>query len=311
MTHKLIPHQRSDIAAKQILQDLLLILQNNTQPVIDDIDTEFLHHFRIAVRRTRVLLSQLPGIFPTRPTKQFINRFKELGAMTTQLRDLDVLLEEFTDYEAIICASKDHDLDAFKAYIEQQRHHQLNYLKHYLRSRSYEKFINRWQLFLGTPCPENSRLPNAILPIDEFLGKRTWRSYRRVLRDGTRITDQSASAELHALRKNSKKLRYLIEFGQSLHSKKKVRKAIKIMKRLQNILGKFQDLSVHLYYLKDVQAQMAEEKILSEENNKAIKAIINKLKQQQQHCRGNFHKAFTEFSSETNQVFFTALFKKQ
>ena len=311
MNFKLNPHQRSDAAAKQILVEQFLILQNNTQPLIDDKDTECLHDFRIAVRRTRVLLNQLPGIFPQRTTVQFQKKFKQLGTITTQMRDLDVLLSEFSGYRAMISKHKRNYLETLKTCIQQQRDFQFKRLKHYLRSRSHGKLIHHWQVFLDKPCPKNTRLQNALLPIDEFLSARTWHWYRRVLRDGAKITDETAAEKLHALRKNCKTLRYLIEFGSGLHSKKKLKKATKIMKRLQNILGKHQDLHVHINYLRKFESLLAQDESLNEETTEVIQNIIDRLNLQQMQCRDKFQKAFAEFSSETNQVFFAALFKSR
>jgi CHAD domain-containing protein len=58
---------------------------------------------------------------------------------------------------------------------------------------------------------------------------------------GSAIMPQSASADLHDLRKRCKELRYLLEFFASLHDPATHRRIIKDLKSLQDCLGAFQD----------------------------------------------------------------------
>lgn len=53
---------RGDEAARVIFARLLEVMRANRQGIIDDIDSEFLHDFRVSVRRTRSALSQLKGV---------------------------------------------------------------------------------------------------------------------------------------------------------------------------------------------------------------------------------------------------------
>ena len=49
---------------KAILRHTLAVMRANEEGIKADWDTEFLHDYRTAVRRTRSALSQIPGIFP-------------------------------------------------------------------------------------------------------------------------------------------------------------------------------------------------------------------------------------------------------
>ena len=55
---------RADIASKFIYSHLLKAIKDNEQGTIADTDSEFLHDFRVAVRRTRTGLSQLKVVLP-------------------------------------------------------------------------------------------------------------------------------------------------------------------------------------------------------------------------------------------------------
>ena len=69
------PEMRADIAAKYIYSHLLKAIKANEQGTIADTDSEFLHDFRVAVRRTRAGLSQLKGVLPDKISTYFAEFF--------------------------------------------------------------------------------------------------------------------------------------------------------------------------------------------------------------------------------------------
>ena len=58
----------------------------------EQLDTEFLHDFRVALRRTRSLLGQIRDVFPAAAVEHFSSEFSWIGRLTGPPRDLDVLL---------------------------------------------------------------------------------------------------------------------------------------------------------------------------------------------------------------------------
>ena len=71
-----------------------------------------------------------------------------------------------------------------------------------------------------------------------------------------RSPPESPAEALHELRKQCKKLRYLMEFFQSLFPKEQIKQLIKILKGLQDNLGEHQDLEVQEHTLKDFSKEM-------------------------------------------------------
>ncbi len=71
LAFQLDPAMRADEAAKVILRFLLRVLQVNAVHIEKDIDTEFIHDFRVAVRRTRAALGQIRSVFPAKTTERF------------------------------------------------------------------------------------------------------------------------------------------------------------------------------------------------------------------------------------------------
>ena len=56
---KLDPDMRSDEATKSILRKLLQVMRINEANIDKDLDTEFVHEFRVAIRKTRSALGQI------------------------------------------------------------------------------------------------------------------------------------------------------------------------------------------------------------------------------------------------------------
>ncbi|MDP9346609.1 MAG: CHAD domain-containing protein, partial [Actinomycetota bacterium] len=91
------PDQRADTAAVILLTTLLATIQQNLPGTLADVDSEFLHDLRVAVRRTRSAQRQLRRVFPPGPVARFRAEFRRLQQVTGPTRDLDVHLLELDD----------------------------------------------------------------------------------------------------------------------------------------------------------------------------------------------------------------------
>jgi 8-oxo-dGTP pyrophosphatase MutT (NUDIX family) len=80
---------------------------------------------------------------------------------------------------------------------------------------------------------------NIGVAAQQLIGKR----YEVVFRHGRAITPGSSSESLHALRIQCKRLRYLFEFYYPIYGET-LKPEIKKLRKLQDVLGEFQDASV-------------------------------------------------------------------
>src|SRR5580700_6773084 len=90
VTTEITAQMPASVAVATLLLGLLDTLEQNVDGVLRDIDTEFLHDLRVAVRRTRSALKLLGDVLPE--TTRYAAEFKWLGDLTTPVRDLDVHL---------------------------------------------------------------------------------------------------------------------------------------------------------------------------------------------------------------------------
>ncbi len=306
---KLQPDMRADAATKMILLHLLNTLERNEAGTRADIDSEFLHDFRVAVRRTRSALSQIKGVFPPAETTHYQEEFRWLGRITSPTRDMDVYLLKYSDYSAELSPAVRDDLTPLHAFLVAQQDKEHRALVKALDSARFARLLKAWRVFLESSATTGD-LVNAARPVTQVASKRIWRVYRRVLEEGQAITPDSPAEALHDLRKTCKKLRYLMEFFQSLYPPAEIKQLIKTLKVLQNNLGDFQDFEVQASYLKWFGEQMLEAGNTPATSLMAMGILVERLLNRQQQVRTEFANRFVTFSRPKNQKQFKALFGK-
>jgi CHAD domain-containing protein len=305
---RLDPDMRADQATRIILHQLLDTMVANEAGVRRGRDTEFLHDFRVAVRRTRSALTQIKGVLPARTLDRYKAEFAWLGQATGPLRDLDVYLLKFDDYRDSLPEAMRAHIDPLRAFL--LRHQRLEHqaLLKSLNSARYRRLLGSWRKFLEKPVSERSTLKNARLPIREVSCKRIWRVYQCTLREGSAISHDSPATALHELRKTCKKLRYLMEFFQSLYPEEEIRELIRALKTLQDNLGDFQDYEVQVTSLKHFGQQMVDEDGVPAGTLLAMGMLIDGLEQRQHQAREEFAGRFANFSLPKNRDRFRKLF---
>lgn len=300
---------RSDGALKRLLRFCLSVMEANRPGVITDIDAEGLHDFRVAVRRSRSLLGQARGVINDERLERAKSFFARLSEITNHHRDLDVLLIKFDGYRSTLPARTQRHLDPVYTSIMGQRSHAVEKTIRFLQSANYHRFVTGWQKYLDTAVSSRTNLPKAAKPIKPLADARIWKAYKRVITQGSSIDDDSPPDLLHDMRKDCKTLRYLIEFFSSLYPAKKLKRALSILKRLQDNLGEFQDYHIHIALLDETRMALIASKLIERPADEATMNIIMALAKHQAVCRKRFHQRFLDFSNEAHQRLFKTLFR--
>ena len=295
------PRMRADEATKSILRSLLRTIKMNEAGTLRDLDPEFLHDFRVAVRRTRTCLAQIKGVFPQKPVDHFRREFSWLGRVSGPKRDLDVYLLNMDEYETHLHKKVRHHLAPLRQFLQTRQRIEQDRLAKALQSARYRTLMRSWKRFLEEAVPEKTRLPNARRPILHMASERIERRFRRALKDGRKTEPASPAKALHRLRIECKKLRYLLEFFRSLYEPEDLEPLVKALKGLQNTLGNFNDLQMQQVVMKKFGQQMVKEGMATDELLKAIRWVVTWLKARQAKERKRFDKRFTNFSHRKNQ----------
>lgn len=302
------PAMRADQSSKLILHRLMDIMLQNEAGTRAGSDTEFLHDFRVAIRRTRSALTQIKAVFAKRIVERYKIEFAWLGQITSPSRDLDVYLLNFDEYRDSLPDNMQADIEPLREFLLRHQKTENKNLVKALDSARYSRLIKNWRNFLEQPVNERSTLKNAGRPVIEVASERIWRVYRSAIKEGNAITTESPAETLHDLRKTCKKLRYLMEFFQSLYPSGDIKELIRILKTLQDNLGNFQDYEVQVSTLKTFSHQMVAESTISPDTLLAMGMLIDGLERRQRQAHEEFSGRYAGFSRPDNQHRFRKLF---
>ena len=302
------PAMRSDQAAKVILRFLLNVMRINAAIFEKDLDTEVLHDFRVAIRRTRSALAQFKNVFPTRTADRFKKNFAYVGKLSNVLRDLDVYLLNQDAYKAMLPAVLRDDIDPLFNHLRKKRANAFQQAMRGLKSKKYEKIMKDWEMFLNKPPPDSATAPNAELPVIELARQRIYKKFSGIVKTGSKILANTEDKLLHVLRIECKKLRYLMEFFASLFPRKKVNALIGQLKNLQDNLGDFNDLCVQQEYLLNISAELPAGQRQANKTLVAIGSLIETLDHEKQSVKDAVASTFTDFAAPENQELFQELF---
>jgi len=234
-----------------IIAALLRVVRANEEGIIADYDTEFLHDYRVSLRKVRSLLSLFKGVFDAKETRRLQTECAALMQETNRLRDLDVYLLEQAEFHRLVPPDVDQGLTELFAHIAEERQRAYAMVCKVLHSSRYRKRIARLEkLFIDGKVPSSG--PAGQQPSLAFAGHLVMKRYRKVCRIARQIDRNTADEVVHQLRIQCKKLRYIIEFFTPLFAKGDLDPVIKPLKRLQDNLGNFNDASVQQHFLGDV-----------------------------------------------------------
>ena len=304
---KLDPKMRADQASIIIYRQLLRTMQINECNTIADIDSEFLHDFRIAIRRTRAGLSQIKHTLPSPIVAKYATFFAWLGQITGQTRDMDVYLLSYQQYKAALPISLRADITPLYSFLKEKQAQAQKELAEKLNSPNYRKQLANWEQYLKDPLAKKDPGENANISIKELADQRIWKIYKRILKEGESINDASPAEALHDFRKTCKKLRYLMEFFQSLYPKDEMKVLIKSLKDLQNVLGDFQDYEIQEINIKHFSEEMMAKNIPAN-TFLAMGVLVQQLDSMKCVARNHFAKQFALFEQQENQNTFKFLF---
>ena len=296
-------------AMSRIYQVMLNTITRNIPGVIADHDTEFLHDMRIAIRRTRSGLSLVKRVFPKSVEDRFEREFSRLGALTGSIRDLDVFL---LTYESCLARLPHYLRPGIRDFFEglkQKRQVEQKKLARALEAGKNKAVLDAWQRALN----RRDRQPAELfdVPVHDLAGRIILKRYKRVRRDGRLLDAVTPDADVHRLRVKCKKLRYTIEFFGSLYPKQEAKTIIRSLKKLQDILGRFNDLSVQQEMIRLGLGRFSAGSRINLAQAAAHGGLLQSLFQEQQCLRANFSDACAQFVDHETAMLFNKLFRNR
>jgi CHAD domain-containing protein len=298
----LLLQERADRAAVRVLRSLLGVIEANLEGAVTNIDSEFLHDYRVSVRRSRSVQRELKRVFPPGELSAFRDGFRWLQRVTGDARDLDVYVLGFDSMRAVVPVQMRADLDPLLAVLQAHRATARRAMARTLRGKRASSLPARWSEFLDglEQLPDEGR-PDAARPIGEVAGERIGKVYRKMVKMGGAIDEASPAQDYHELRKRGKELRYLLElFGAALYPPDVVKPMIKSLKGLQDVLGRHQDREVQIGML----TRLSDEIGSVDGGAAALMAtgvLVAALREDELAARAEFAHSFAGFASKVQR----------
>jgi len=308
MAFTLDPTMPAHVALSTVLLFNLDIMEANEKGIKEDTDIEFLHDFRVANRRSRSLVTQVKRIYPEKDLRGFKKSFSWLSKLTGNHRDLDVFLADFPIYENKIPQNGGGELEPLRDLLLANRKREHGRLLRALDSDRYAEFKNAWRSFLEKDRSERQLAENGLAPVIAIASRTIWKNYNKLLKQGDRITTNYSFESIHKLRKDGKKLRYVLEAFGSLYPEDEVSRVIKNLKKLQNNLGDIVDMHMQQIMLGDWKRVMRDRTNVPENTIKAIEYLESLCMEEEKKTGEKFRKRFSRFADTSNRDLFRELF---
>ncbi len=281
---------------RAVLSNLADTIEANWQGTVDQVDPEFLHDLRVAVRRTRSVLSQGKNVLPPAIVDRARERFAWFAALTGPARDLDVYLIEWDNYTGTLGADTIAALDPVHALLERRREAAYSTLTEALRSAETAELIGAWRTWLDEPTLDDPQGVQAGWALGQVVAKRIRRAQANLVDRGRLIRPETPAEQIHDLRKDAKKLRYLLECFGSLLPDASRKAFVKRLKAFQDNLGEHQDAEVHVAELRTISREL-HERGASSATMLAIGQLTERLDQRRIAERTEFTERFAAYDT--------------
>ena len=293
-------------AVGRVVRAMLEICSRNLPGIQSDLDTEFLHDYRICLRKMRSVLSLVKGAYPAEETGRMREILGDLARQTNRLRDLDVYLLARNDYLQLLPPNLRPALKEMFEDFAAERGGEVRRTVSKIGSPAHRQLLREVEEYFSEQTPHEAS-PACDLPVGPLVFRRIYQRYRKIRLIGAGIGAETPDQAVHQLRIECKKLRYLLEFFAELVPREDGAVMQRMLRRLQNHLGEFNDASVQQKSLLDYWAQ----KKHGAEVALGLGGLVSILYHRQQQTRALIVQALEGFCGASTAQAFKHAFKRQ
>lgn len=242
------PSYSTKKAFKRIAFSLFRSIRSQEEGLIADFDTEFLHDYRVGIRKLRTAFEMFEPILKKSKLNAAVEFLKLAGTYSTPARDLDVLLTQ-------LVPSYDTIDSQFIQYLETLREGYHAQLTSFITSDLYEKRMET----IGTLIEKGNQrvfkrtIAKRELNLPRLAHSKLLEAYAQVVASAKSMDKTSTYEAIHTLRKLNKQFRYRLMFVQDLLESSS-HELLDSCKRIQDLLGAYTDNHVLTMHLKDYMA---------------------------------------------------------
>lgn len=258
------------------------VMAHRLPGVLANSDPEFLHEYRVALRRTRALWRELGDWPPSYVQHYFSGEWRWLGRLTSTMRDADVTLLTWDKLEADVSAA----LAPARQLLERQRAAALGQLHRAVTGRRYVHLQQQWAIWLESAAERPDLPVVARQPLQQAVLGRIERLAARLHKQLEALSDRDEGGAWHRLRIRIKRLRYLLEAFGPVLPEKALSRLLPILKSAQDTLGQHQDATAEITLL----SQLAGDPRMQDETGVvlAVGRLMERAVLRQQRLRNEF-----------------------
>lgn len=290
---------------RRVLDNLASAIEANLDGAIHDTDPEHLHELRVAIRRTRTVLAQGKRVLPADVRDRYTESFGWLGQVTGQARDLDVFVLGWDDLVATVTDPDTRALARVRGELDLRRNAAHVELAEVLCSPAVREVLDSWRGWLA----DDDVAATDLQPLGGFVAHRIKKAQKRVLADGRSITAATPAERLHDLRKDTKKLRYLVECFADIFDAKPRKAYGRQLKALQENLGQHQDAEVHIARLRQLAHDLHEQGVAHADDLLAMGRLVEHLDLRRRRERDAFAERFASYDTRANHKLLKSLLR--
>ena len=291
----------------RIIKKYISSARKNERGIKRDINSDYLHDYRVGLRKVRSLLSMFRGVFPEEECRTVRKKLGYIMKKTNRLRDLDVHLLEKDRFFEMAPDEFQRGLVIMFDLIREDRREAMAGVRNFLCSSGYIDIQREISGVLKRPS-DAARGPDAGVGVYDYAVKRIAEHYNDAMAVALSISPESTYKDIHKLRIECKKLRYIINFFQPLFSLSEVNEILLSLEGVQDVLGRYNDLSVQIEYLSSFTSRykLPSEDIAAVELSTAF--VIESLKNLLAECREEADSQITMFTGEEAKKKYMNLF---
>ena len=238
---------KSDIPAREavgrIVCSILGIALRNLPGILKELDTEFLHDYRICLRKIRSLLSLVKDVFPAAETRRMRTALGDMARQTNRLRDLDVYLLARDEYLGLLPPELHPQLECMFDDFSTERALEVKRTITQMQARPGSQRLRKIEGYFSEGTRHKAS-PAADVPVGPLVFRSIYKRYKKICTIAREIGADTPDEMIHQIRIECKKLRYLMEFFDELIPGDDGAALLKMLKKLQGRLGDFNDASV-------------------------------------------------------------------
>ncbi len=263
-------------------------------------DVEQLHDMRVATRRMRTAFDVFGPAFDARIMKHYLKSLRRIGRVLGRVRDMDVILDHALTYQRKLHEDKQAEFEPLMSAWKQVIGKKRAKLTRLLQSDGYQAFKLEFNAFLQSPgqiqAGHEEHVMNVhlrdIVPVLVYARYAAVKAYDSII-------PFASEAQLHALRIDFKRFRYVLEYFREVLGEN-AGQCISEIKQYQDHLGLLHDTVVACQLVSDFLAGWEKEQLTRpihlRHNPETIVAYLAYLQDARYHLINSFPEMWQKFS---------------